>query len=395
MRKCINQAWLHGFSYNYFCVKHNIVLQDGGCLDLFSADATGSPDAVVKSLVPQWNSMAFFEVSHTSYHQVAEVLNDKKGPRLSISGWFHGKPVPRPEPHIPDPPVLLDPFNTGDEDVDISNWINPLYRQQNVVGQMREQFTDTASLQLNDFLLEDKYKRLMLAMGAQRWQIVKPATMRHYRVSTSGGLSGSDEEPSEEELTLRNADYATLNGEKPDILSSFCRFIRSPQFVAYLSMITGAQLSKVAAESRCFTHQDYSLICDPEYLEERKKAKQANHATQDENTDSDKEEDGKDQDIVVDATWCFIHRKEWDLEKGGYIVYLTKDEELLTVPPQRNSLSLLCKEVSFYIVMELNVFSLLCWLNVYLLCSLGFCPLSNMLITMRRKIDTTSLPNTK
>ena len=47
--------------------------RDGGGLDLFSVDpgANGTvPDRVVASLSPSWNSMAFFEVSHVSHHQV-------------------------------------------------------------------------------------------------------------------------------------------------------------------------------------------------------------------------------------------------------------------------------------------------------------------------------------
>ncbi len=39
----------------------------------------------------------FFEVAHDSHHQVAEVLS-KEHPRLSVHGWFHGRPLsPRKE----------------------------------------------------------------------------------------------------------------------------------------------------------------------------------------------------------------------------------------------------------------------------------------------------------
>ena len=46
---------------------------DGGSLDLFSVvpGSNGTvPDRIVTSLSPKWNSMAFFEVSHVSHHQV-------------------------------------------------------------------------------------------------------------------------------------------------------------------------------------------------------------------------------------------------------------------------------------------------------------------------------------
>lgn len=72
---------------------------DGGHLDLYRCDKeTVQPVEVVKSLLPQWNTFNFFEVSVKSYHQVREVLSKDKS-RVSISGWFHGKPFDRPPEH--------------------------------------------------------------------------------------------------------------------------------------------------------------------------------------------------------------------------------------------------------------------------------------------------------
>ena len=64
---------------------------DGGALDLFSHHPSSPliPSAVATSLVPQWNSFAFFPTTPSSFHQVSEILTDKI--RLSISGWFYGK----------------------------------------------------------------------------------------------------------------------------------------------------------------------------------------------------------------------------------------------------------------------------------------------------------------
>ena len=60
--------------------------KDGGTLDLFDRDANGDPKDVVKKLVPKNNSMAFFEVTEKSFHQVAEVLTKDKQ-RLSIGEY--------------------------------------------------------------------------------------------------------------------------------------------------------------------------------------------------------------------------------------------------------------------------------------------------------------------
>lgn len=44
--------------------------EDGGALELFSANSGGYPDEIVKSIYPQFNMMVFFEVTNTSFHQV-------------------------------------------------------------------------------------------------------------------------------------------------------------------------------------------------------------------------------------------------------------------------------------------------------------------------------------
>ncbi|XP_041379271.1 LOW QUALITY PROTEIN: prolyl 3-hydroxylase OGFOD1-like [Gigantopelta aegis] len=78
--------------------------EDGGrhidlmTLDLYNTDDHGQPSDIAQSIIPQWNSFAFFEVNPVSFHQVSEILSADKV-RLSINGWFHGPPVPRPSPY--------------------------------------------------------------------------------------------------------------------------------------------------------------------------------------------------------------------------------------------------------------------------------------------------------
>ncbi|RNA13777.1 prolyl 3-hydroxylase OGFOD1 [Brachionus plicatilis] len=67
---------------------------DGGNLDLFRVNEHFEPVQIVKSLIPRRNSLAFFEVSDSSFHQVAEILSKNKT-RLSINGWFHGPVNPK------------------------------------------------------------------------------------------------------------------------------------------------------------------------------------------------------------------------------------------------------------------------------------------------------------
>jgi len=77
---------------------------DGGRLELYEAIAEKHngdessrscvPGALpVKTILPEFNSMAYFEVKPgVSFHSVQEVFCDR--PRLSIQGWYHAKETP-------------------------------------------------------------------------------------------------------------------------------------------------------------------------------------------------------------------------------------------------------------------------------------------------------------
>ena len=60
--------------------------QLGGALELYSRDASGTPDVAPSGyLLPEFGSLAFFTVDPgVSYHSVQEVLSRER--RLSISG---------------------------------------------------------------------------------------------------------------------------------------------------------------------------------------------------------------------------------------------------------------------------------------------------------------------
>lgn len=62
--------------------------KDGGQLDFFFVDPkTKHPTSIAKSFTPRFNTLFLFKVSERSFHQVREVLANKK--RISIGGWFH------------------------------------------------------------------------------------------------------------------------------------------------------------------------------------------------------------------------------------------------------------------------------------------------------------------
>ena len=60
--------------------------KDGGALDLFTTKKN-HPQKIAKSYTPAFNTLFLFKVTRKSFHQVNEVLSNKK--RLTLTGWFH------------------------------------------------------------------------------------------------------------------------------------------------------------------------------------------------------------------------------------------------------------------------------------------------------------------
>lgn len=60
--------------------------EDGGAFVMFDS-IDGKVGRIVRKILPVWNSLLIFEVSKKSFHEVEEVLSDKK--RYSIGGWLH------------------------------------------------------------------------------------------------------------------------------------------------------------------------------------------------------------------------------------------------------------------------------------------------------------------
>jgi len=60
----------------------NFQEQDGGALTLFDKQFNSKA-----TIIPQFNTFSFFEVSKHSFHEVGEVIGQKQ--RLALGGWFH------------------------------------------------------------------------------------------------------------------------------------------------------------------------------------------------------------------------------------------------------------------------------------------------------------------
>ncbi|XP_072767047.1 prolyl 3-hydroxylase OGFOD1 [Anoplolepis gracilipes] len=225
--------------------------EDGGALDLFDTDQQGSPMKIVKSLIPEYNSLVFFEVVDNSYHQVAEVITDDKC-RWSVSGWFHGplKECYRVKsPRFELERNFIEPSTT---EVELSSWISKSYLLPSIMDQIHKNVMKDPFTFLENFLKESMYKQIVNDLMSQdiRWQMVGPADIRHYEV----------------------ADEQTL----PKVLKDFYNLFKSISFFQLLWKYTGLDLvpdektmrPKMTIELQRWSAGCYTLLYDKSQLKD-------------------------------------------------------------------------------------------------------------------------------
>ncbi|CAK9819524.1 Prolyl 3-hydroxylase OGFOD1 [Anthophora quadrimaculata] len=221
----------------------NWTAKDGGALDLFDTDENGLPRNVVKSLIPEYNSLVFFEVVDNSYHQVAEITSPDKS-RWSINGWFHGplresnKP-PRPEIE----PNYIEPTN---DRINLNNWVTECYLFPGIVKEIQQDMEQESFAFLSNFLKDDIYEKLATDLTSDTivWQKIGPADTRNYEV----------------------ADEETL----PEILKNFYNMFKSISMFQLLKDYTELDLvpeketmkPKMVIELQRWSSGCYTLICD-------------------------------------------------------------------------------------------------------------------------------------
>lgn len=223
--------------------------KDGGTLDIFDTDEEGSPRKVVKSLIPEYNSLVFFEVVDNSYHQVAEVLTSNKC-RWSINGWFHGPlrkdfhKSPRCEPTK----TFVQPSSTK---VDLHSWVSDDYLEPNIMEQIQEDVEKSSYTFLKDFLKESMYQQIANNLISQdiSWRMIGPPDICHYEI----------------------ADEQTL----PELLKDFCDLFKSISFFQLLKEYTGLDLvpeetkePKMTLELQRWSSGCYTLLYDRSLLED-------------------------------------------------------------------------------------------------------------------------------
>uniref|UniRef100_A0A8D0GDX9 Prolyl 3-hydroxylase OGFOD1 n=1 Tax=Sphenodon punctatus TaxID=8508 RepID=A0A8D0GDX9_SPHPU len=290
---------------------------DGGTLDLFSTDEHSQPQQVVKSLVPSWNSLVFFEVSPVSFHQVSEVLSKGKC-RLSVSGWFHGPSVTRP-PRYTESLLPRNPHIPYDHEI-LYEWINPVYLDMDSQAQIQEEFEDRSETLLKDFLKVEKFQQVCEALEKEdiKWTSRGPPNKRFYERAEEGSL--------------------------PDVLRECMELFHSEALFLLLSNFTGLKLHFLASSE------------DDDEGEEEDSTESAGWSPSDvpmcvgelrrwTNGHYTLVHDTQKAEFALDLLF-FCGCEAWDVKYGGFTSYIAKgeDEELLTVQPENNCLALVYKD---------------------------------------------------
>ncbi|XP_012252012.2 prolyl 3-hydroxylase OGFOD1 [Athalia rosae] len=161
--------------------------EDGGALDIFDSDTDGQPKNIVMSLVPEYNSLVFFEVTDNSYHQVAEITSPDKL-RISINGWFHG-PLKESNKQLR-PEIIHEYFEPEDTDIDLVSQISKIYLYETIVENIQQAIEKDSFIYLPDFLLPEIYEKLGEEIKSQdiKWSKIGPADLQNYEIANDETL---------------------------------------------------------------------------------------------------------------------------------------------------------------------------------------------------------------
>ncbi|KAJ3592864.1 hypothetical protein NHX12_005202 [Muraenolepis orangiensis] len=329
---------------------------DGGTLDMYATDSHLQPKHIVKSLVPSWNTLVLFEVSPVSFHQVAEVLSEDKC-RLSLSGWFHGPSIQRGPRHIEES-LPRSPHLPRDETL-LFEWVNPMYLDISYQEQIQEEFEESSEIQLKDFLKEEKFAEVSVALRLHeiQWARRGPPNKRSYEVASLESI--------------------------PSCVSDCWELLCSEAFFLLLSNFTGLRLH---------------FLCPNDDDDDDDDDNEDGHEEDGENEEEEEEENNKESARDGEATgsametptakktskakepstpeytgelrrwthggYTLLHDGEavraeyaldlilpfgcsdWPSEFGGFTSYVAneEDEELLTVHPEDNCLALVYRD---------------------------------------------------
>ncbi|GES82362.1 prolyl 3-hydroxylase OGFOD1 isoform X1 [Rhizophagus clarus] len=282
-----------------YLVDENWSKEDGGALEFFNTDSQGHPDEITLSITPKWNTMIFFALSPTSFHQVSEINSSSKN-RYSISGWFHGPLNTRLSRAYFAAPIS--------EDFDLGDFLNPVYLNEKNKQRILEKLQKDSYILLSEFLRDDVFNRLMASIKETGWEekSIGPPFIRKYYL-------------------LKDSEISDFNGYNNNNIkdyknssSSFCKYVyeffKSRSFSTYIKEISNWQTTGVASEFRQFRSGSYTVIHD------------------------------QAQDRIGADVTLFCIESGWNEKWGGGTSYVANEHELLVIYPKKNTLSIAIRE---------------------------------------------------
>ncbi|KAL1925038.1 uncharacterized protein VTP21DRAFT_4692 [Calcarisporiella thermophila] len=273
-----------------YLVPEDWSLEDGGTLDLFDTDERNNPRKIVHSIVPRWNSLAFFELSRASYHQVSQVLRPDRT-RVSISGWFYGSSERR---------LTNVRFRELDPcELNLRDFINTDYLSDENMASVRSVFVEKSCVELQKFLKEDIYQRLIESLGMINWSVVGPANVRRYYTPVP---------PSQDPWTTPSS--------RLQLIRQIQAVFSSERFAKYIYKITHVNVAKVHVEYRQFQEGCYTLL-----------------------------HDNAQEPLGMDVTLFLLPTDaEWNVDEWDGQTHYVATETLLTVSPRPNTLSIVLRD---------------------------------------------------
>ena len=224
----------------------------------------------------------------------------------------------------------------------LKEWISPRFLRSEALQGMRARFAEEGSMKLVDFLLPHQYAAVMRALPVQQWTRVGPPNIANYRTAVTTASSQRGEDP--DDLT---------GGIEPDAARRLFNFMAGRQFLSYVVSATGAPVEAVAGALRCFAHGDYTLIADAGHRSKavREKEKRVTGVTSSAASPADDAVGGDAAGVAtVDvALFCVPPVPAgssdgdgaWVDSAGGFTAFITADEEVASVSPQPNTLSIM------------------------------------------------------
>lgn len=334
------------FAYVYYLTE-NWKESDGGTLDLFNVNESFQPTTVEKSVSPTQNLLILFEVSQSSFHQVSEIISKNKT-RLSLSGWFHGKALPR-IPISLDRELTMFSFLPSRSDIELlSNWISPEYLSLGTQASIQEQFEDTSEIQLKNFLIPEKYNELLknlqtLKSFEQIWEKLGPPNRRKYQALNPNVVLESTTE------IVDKFHKEIMGNAALNMVCEFIKLMMSEEMFLYLSNISGLSFHPMAVND---SDSEDSELSDNEVPLKKTKLDKPTPGLNSKcryevrswsNGDYSllRDNDNERGEYALDVNLHF-GADDWSQNYGGTISYITEgeDEELLTIVPASNCLSI-------------------------------------------------------